>query len=116
MLSKRCDGMQTLRDAEKDEKKLILKFDEMIAVVKDTQNRDKIEMIGKINAFKSEFEPRIFDKDTYNFIKDKVRTNWSKNGKRINELENQIEELFEINKKLSTQVNRMSMNLNDYKQ
>ena len=35
-LSKRCDGMQTMKDAEKDEKKLIVKVEEMLSALKDT--------------------------------------------------------------------------------
>ena len=62
-------------------------MNELIGSLKDSTKRDKNELVGKISSFTNEYGPRIFDKDTFNFVKDKVRTNWNQNVKRTNELE-----------------------------
>ena len=87
-LEKQADTMITIDDADKDAKKLLNKVDELLNNVKESMRRDKNDVLGKITSFKTEFEPRIFDKETYNFLKDKVRQNWNSHMKRTNELEN----------------------------
>ena len=62
---------------DKNERKLIKKFDEKLLEIKESQRTDRQDYNSKLATFKADVSMMTFDKTTFNFLKDRVYTEWN---------------------------------------
>ena len=92
-------------DYDKNEQKISSKLETKFLEIKEQMRMDRNDYNSKLATFKADVSMLMFDKKTFNFLKDRVYTEWqsviSKNKER--------EELFET---MKTRSDRLTKKLN----